>query len=292
MRKRCGLLSVVIVLMLLAPVFCGAWLIGDFEIPARKVKPRPRPVVRTPATSSSVSSSSTSTSRAGQTWRDLVTGMEFVWVPGGCFQMGSNSGGSDEKPVHKVCVDGYWMGKYEVTQGQWHKIMGNNPSYFQKGDNYPVEKVSWDDCRKFIKKLKARSGKDFRLPTEAEWEYACRSGGRDEKYSGGSDVDRVAWYSSNSGSSTHAVGGKAANGLGLYDMSGNVLEWCSDWYGKNYYKNSPRQNPQGSGSGSDRVLHGGSWDDFPWGVRSAYRFRLRPSNRYIVGFRLVSPGRR
>ena len=230
---------------------------------------------------------------AGAVWSEPSIGVEFVWVPGGCFEMGSNAGNSDEKPVHKVCVDGFWMGKYEVTQGQWQKIMGNNPARFKKGSNYPVEYVSWEDCRSFIGKLNGRNGKTFRLPTEAEWEYACRSGGRDEKYAGGNDLGRVAWYRSNSGSSTHTVCGKAANGLGLYDMTGNVWEWCLDWYGKNYYSSSPTDNPQGPSSGSLRVNRGGSWDYYPWGLRSAYRSRYVSSSRYIsLGFRLVSPGRR
>ena len=233
----------------------------------------------------------------GDTFIDSVTGIEFVWVPDGSFEMGSSSGEtgrySDEGPVHKVELDGFWIGKYEVTQGQWRKFMGNNPSRFKKGDNYPVEQVSWDDCQSFVRKLKAQSGKDFRLPTEAEWEYAARSGGRDERYSGGNDIDRVAWYSSNSGGSTHAVGGKAVNGLGLYDMSGNVWEWCSDWYDKNYYNKSPEQNPQGPGSGSDRVSRGGSWSNDPRRVRTAFRSRRGPSCRSsFLGFRLVSPGRR
>ncbi len=233
-------------------------------------------------------SSLTKNPRAGDTWREPVTGMEFVYVKGSCFQMGSNDGDDDEKPVHRVCIDGFWIGKYEVTQGQWQKIMGSNPSRFKKGSNYPVEQVSWNDCQDFIKKLNRKSGKTFRLPTEAEWEYACRSGGREDKYSGGSDVDRVAWYSGNSGGFTHAVGGKAGNGLGIYDMSGNVWEWCSDWYDENYYGNSPTQNPQGPGSGSLRVYRGGSWHIRPARVRAAFRDGLGAAFRYdYLGFRLA-----
>ena len=137
--------------------------------------------------------------------------MEFVWVPGGCYRMGSNSGEDDEQPVHEVCVDGFWLGKYEVTQAEWQRVMGNNPSHF-KGDRNPVEIVSWDDAQEFIKRLNAKGNGTFRLPTEAEWEYAARSGGKDEKYAGGNDVDRVAWYKSNSGGKTHPVGTKAPNG--------------------------------------------------------------------------------
>ena len=203
--------------------------------------------------------------------------------------MGSNDGLDDEKPVHKVCVDGFWMGKYEVTQGQWQKIMSNNPSNFKKGDDYPVEKVSWNDCQEFIQKLNAKSTHKFRLPTEAEWEYACRSGGRDEKYSGGNNVDRVAWHENNSDFHTHPVGGKIANGLGIYDMSGNVWEWCVDWYSENYYVNSPENNPRGPNSGAFRVFRGGSWINASKSMRSTYRYRDEPDFHYSnLGFRLVS----
>jgi formylglycine-generating enzyme required for sulfatase activity len=226
------------------------------------------------------------------TYTEPVTGMEFVFVPGGCFQMGDTfgDGDSDEKPVHEVCVDGFYMGKYEVTQGQWRKVMGNNPSYFKNGDNYPVETVSWNDAQEFISKLNAGGGKEFRLSTEAEWEYAARSGGKKEKYAGGNDVDAVAWYGKNSGSKTQPVGSKAANGLGIYDMSGNVWEWCRDWYDGSYYKNSPRQKPQGPSNGADRVGRGGCWDYDPGIVRAAHRAGSEPASRYyILGFRLVLP---
>ncbi|MEZ4599559.1 MAG: SUMF1/EgtB/PvdO family nonheme iron enzyme [Syntrophotaleaceae bacterium] len=228
------------------------------------------------------------TPRKGQTWTEPVTGMEFVWVPGGCFQMGSTDGDSDEKPVHEVCLDGFWMGKTEVTQGQWGKIMGSNPSRFKNGDNYPVEQVSWNDARDYIRKLGSRSGKTFRLPTEAEWEYAARSGGKAEKYAGGSNLDAVAWYDDNSGGKTHPVAQKRSNGLGLYDMSGNVWEWCHDWFDSSYYRNSPRNNPQGPTSGSDRVYRGGGWRSIAWYCRSAFRGRYEPGLRYGgLGFRLV-----
>ena len=273
--RGCLVGSMVVTLLLISkPITIQAGIIGGFELPTKKSKPKP-----------------TSVTRPGATFTEPVTGMEFVWVPGGCFQMGSNDGGSDEKPVHKVCVDGFWMGKYEVTQGQWRKLMGDNPSFFEKGDYYPVEQVSWNDCQKFIKKLNAKSKRRFRLPTEAEWEYACCSGGRDEKYSGGNDADRVAWYGGNSGGHTHPVGRKAANGLGFYDMTGNVWEWCFDWYDGNYYAQSPAKNPRGSESGSYRVNRGGGWYDSPWYVRSAFRRRYTPGDRYYgLGFRLVAQG--
>jgi len=229
----------------------------------------------------------------GREWKDPVTGMEFVWVPGGCYEMGCGSWTSDcdndEKPAHEVCLDGFWMGKYEVTQGQWKKIMGSNPSRFTKGDNYPVEKVSWNDAKEFITKLNARSSAgQYRLPTEAEWEYACRSGGKGEKYSGGGDVDRVAWYRSNSGNSTHSVGRKASNGLGIHDMSGNVWEWCEDVYDSNAYSKHGRKNPVVSSGGSYRVGRGGGWSSGPGDVRCAYRNRGAPGFRNGgVGFRLL-----
>jgi hypothetical protein len=147
--------------------------------------------------------------RAGDTWTDPVTGMVFVWVSGGCYQMGCGSWTSncsgDESPVHEVCVDGFWMGQTEVTQGQWQRVMGDNPSYFKKGDQYPVECVSWEDAKEYILKLNSKGIAKFRLPSEAEWEYAARSGGKAEKYSGGGDLDSVAWYDGNSGKSTHPV---------------------------------------------------------------------------------------
>ncbi|MDO9289258.1 MAG: SUMF1/EgtB/PvdO family nonheme iron enzyme [Thermodesulfovibrionales bacterium] len=219
------------------------------------------------------------------------SGIEMVFVRGGCYQMGDTfgDGSSDEKPVHKVCVDDFYIGKYEVTQGQWKAIMGNNPSSFSSCvDNCPVENVSWNDIQDFINKLNQKTGKNYRLPAEAEWEYAARSGGKSEKYSGNNDIDSVAWYTSNSGSKTHPVGQKAANGLGIYDMSGNVLEWVSDWHGDKYYSKSPKNNPKGPNSGSLRVLRGGSWGYSVRSARTANRDWSYPGSRLRdVGFRVA-----
>ncbi len=264
-------------------------LMGDFyfargtQPPADQSQPaasvQPQPVVTTPLAPA-----------MGDTYTDPVTGMEFVWVKGGCYQMGSRSGSSDEKPVHKVCVDGFWMAKYEVTQGQWRTIMGNNPSYFKAcGDECPVEEVSWNRAKQFIKKVNSRGNVKFRLPTEAEWEYAARSRGKNEKYAGGNDVDRVAWYYSNSNSRTHEVGTKAPNGIGLYDMSGNVWEWCEDVYDENAYSKHITNNPLVKSGGIYRVIRGGSWSYYPADVRSAFRYRFTPNDTNdILGFRLCS----
>jgi formylglycine-generating enzyme required for sulfatase activity len=226
----------------------------------------------------------------GQTWREPVTGMEFVWVPKGCFQMGCNEPhgalSDDQMPVHEVCVSGFWLGKYEVTQGQWQKVMGSNPSSFKKGDNFPVEKVSWDDAKAFIAKLNGMGSARFKLPTEAEWEYACRSGGRAEKYAGGDDLARVAWHSRNSGDSTHKVGTKAPNGLGLYDMSGNVGEWVEDVYGT--YPSRSQNNPVVTGGGSHRVSRGGSWYNPAVSARCSHRGLSSSDLRFkSEGFRLA-----
>lgn len=232
--------------------------------------------------------------RGNEGFTDLTTGMEFVLVKGGCFSMGSNDGGSDERPVHEVCVDDFYLGKFEVTQGQWQKVTGSNPSSFKKDDDYPVESVSWDDTQLYLRQLNQKSSsKSFRLPTEAEWEYAARSGGQQEKYAGGDNVDAVAWYDKNSGRSTHPVGQKQANGLGLYDVSGNVWEWTGDKYDSDYYGQSPKQNPTGTSvSFFGRVYRGGSWNNEPGGVRSAVRSHDAPTTRYAtLGFRLAFPAR-
>ncbi|MCI5145050.1 MAG: formylglycine-generating enzyme family protein [Candidatus Electrothrix sp. AR3] len=226
--------------------------------------------------------------KQGDTITDPTTGMKLVYIPKGCFQMGSPANEKDrhdrEGPVHEVCVDGFWMGKYEVTQGQWQKVMGDNPSY-NKGNDYPVEQVSWDDTQKFFTQLNQKSAKEYRLPTEAEWEYACRANGKG-KYCGGDNLDALAWYWDNSGKNTHIVGGKQVNNFGLYDMSGNVWEWCADWYGD--YTASRQDNPQGLTAGTYRVVRGGSWTDRAGYCRSAFRGRNEPDGRLVdTGFRCV-----
>ena len=216
----------------------------------------------------------------------------MVRVEAGTFTMGATpemkDPWDDEKPVHQVTLtNDYYIGKYEVTQALWQAVMGNNPSGF-KGDNLPVENVSWDDCQEFINKLNRITGKTFRLPTEAEWEYATRGGkkSRGYQYSGSNNISDVAWYDSNSGNKTHAVGSKQANELGIYDMSGNVWEWCHDWDGS--YSSSSQVNPTGANSGSRRVDRGGSWINDAGCCRSSCRGSYTPVNRLdILGLRLV-----
>ena len=193
----------------------------------------------------------------------------------------------DEKPTHQVTLSSYYIGETEVTQALWTAVMGDNPSWF-KGDNLPVEQVSWEDCQTFIGKLNGLTGKRFRLPTEAEWEYAARGGNRSNhtQYSGGSMIDDVAWYGGNSGNKTHSVKTKKPNELGLYDISGNVWEWCQDWYG--YYGSNAQTNPTGPGSGSNRVIRGGSWLNFVRDCRSSFRGNRSPGGHNVnLGFRLA-----
>ena len=192
---------------------------------------------------------------------------EMVYVQGGTFRMGATAeqgiDASRDEKVHSVTLSDFHIGKYEVTQGLWKEVMGENPSYNKAGDNYPVERVSWEDCQRFIERLNNRIGLKFRLPTEAEWEYAARGGrkSRGYKYSGTTyDLESVAWYNGNSGNETHPVGQKQANELGLYDMSGNVWEWCRDWYGYGSYGSSAQTDPTGPQSGAFRVLRGGSYN--------------------------------
>ena len=241
----------------------------------------------------------------------------LIPVEGGTFMMGATSeqgseADSDEKPAHRVTVGNFFIGETEVTQGLWYDVMGTNPSDFQGSNSafssrwreLPVENVSWDDCQKFINRLNNRRNEmdlgdyphwKFRLPTEAEWEYAARGGSKSRgyKYSGSNNINDVAWYDGNSnmsqgGTQTHPVGTKQANELGIYDMSGNVWEWCQDWYSSSYYGNSPNSNPCNTQSASYRVLRGGSWFNYAQNCRVAFRYDGFPDFRYFnYGLRLV-----
>lgn len=226
-------------------------------------------------------------SHTKQVLQRLIDNM--VKVEGGTLSMGSTEGERDERPVHQVRLSDFCIGKYEVTQEEWKAVMGANPS-ISNGENKPVEMVSWNDCQEFIKKLNDLTGMQFRLPTEAEWEYAARGGNKSQgyKYSGSNAIGDVAWYEDNSNRDTHPVGTKAPNELGIYDMSGNVWEWCSDWYSHGYYSSSPVNNPTGPTTGSYRVDRGGSWLDDADYCRIANRISGNPGGCYNdLGFRLA-----
>lgn len=224
-----------------------------------------------------------------QTITEPLTEMEFVWVPPGCFQMGSdNVHDSDEKPIHEVCLSkGFWLGKVEVTQGQWQTIMGSNPAEFDKGDNYPVEMISWEDANAFIKKLNAHGANKFDFPTEAQWEYACKSAGLNEVYCGSDYLENVGWYANNAATGTMPVATKQPNRLGLYDMSGNVAEWVRDWYWK--YPSGKVRDPIGLGAaGQFRVYRGGSWTSKRWFCRTTFRFNdFATRHNSNIGMRLL-----
>ena len=223
------------------------------------------------------------------TLKITVEGVSFkmIKVEGGTFQMGSENGHEDEQPIHSVTLSDYYIGETEVTQEVWQAVMDSNPSY-SKGDNLPVETVSWNDCQEFISKLNQKTGRRFALPTEAQWEFAARGGNKSQgyEYSGSNNIDDVAWYKDNSSSQTHPVGTKMANELGLYDMTGNVWEWCSDWYGS--YSSSSQTDPTGPETGSGRVNRGGFWGGYASYCRSTVRYCNGPgSPGGNLGLRLV-----
>ncbi|MDP4206328.1 MAG: formylglycine-generating enzyme family protein [Bacteroidota bacterium] len=225
-----------------------------------------------------------------KTFTETVNSVNFdmVAIEGGTFMMGSNEGDNDEKPVHSVTVSDFYMGKTEVAQSLWKAVMGNDPSAF-KGDDLPVESVSWNDVLEFIRKLNQLTGKDYRLPTEAEWEYAAGGGARrsdKESSDTESNLKDFAWYGANSDNMTHPIGTKNPNVLGLHDIFGNVWEWCNDWYGD--YDSSTQINPLGPASGSFRVCRGGGWYYNEQYCRASFRFSRIPDFRGTgLGFRLV-----
>jgi formylglycine-generating enzyme required for sulfatase activity len=220
-----------------------------------------------------------------------VTGIELVRVPGGKFMMGDTFGGGleNETPVHEVELSPFYIARYPVTQTQWLRLMPVNPSTF-KGDNHPVEQVSWFDVLDFLKQYAdlTPDSPPFRLPTEAEWEYAARSGGREEIYAGGDQAESLGWFGENSDGRTRPVGLKQPNGLGICDMSGNVWEWCQDVFDEKAYPGHVRLNPLAAGSGPDRVIRGGSFNLDEWSLRCTRRFGFPADcSGPGLGFRLV-----
>jgi len=214
----------------------------------------------------------------------------LVYIQGSNFQMGDRKGESIESRVHSVSIKSFYIGKFEVTQKQWKQITGSNPSSFPQCEECPVERISYDDAKMFLNLLSEKTGKKYRLPTEAEWEFAARGGVKSMGYifAGGDKIDKIAWNDNNAKKTTHSVGTKQPNELGLYDMSGNVFEWCTDWFAEKYYKTSPVDNPSGPSSGDTRVIRGGSWKYKPGDLKATHRKFIRPGSRYNdVGFRVV-----
>ena len=225
---------------------------------------------------------------------------KMIKVDGGTFIMGAteeqeDDASDDERPAHEVTLSDYYIGQTQVTQALWKAVMSSNPSNF-KGGNLPVEKVSWMDCQSFIEELNRLlsnelGGKRFALSTEAQWEFAARGGNKSKgyKYAGSNKIGDVAWYEDNSGGLTHPVAQKKPNELGIYDMSGNVWEWCQDWYDEGYYCTSPENNPQGPADGEERVYRGGSWFNIAEGSRVSFRNKNTPgydSSSCCIGLRL------
>jgi formylglycine-generating enzyme required for sulfatase activity len=264
-------------------------------------KPKPTP---TPKKSTPPARTNRTSSRPLPRTRTNQAGIEFVLIPPGSFMMGSTNGNADEKPVHQVTISqAFYTGKYEVTQAQWQSVMGTTihqqhdkvaVSYIivGEGDDYPMYFVSWEEAMSFMRRLnESNDGYLYRLPTEAEWEYACRAGTKGDYYA--DDVNDIGWSLENSGNKTHAVGGKQPNAFGLYDMSGNVSEWCGDVYHDNYY-GAPTNGSAwvNGGESQKRVLRGGGWFDRAVYLRSAARFRDSSDYReYGIGFRVVAVAR-
>lgn len=222
-------------------------------------------------------------------WHHAQTGLSFAFVPSGCFKMGSNTAATNEEPEHSVCLAPFWMGVHEITQGLWKKQMGTIPEQSKEGERLPVENVSWSDVQNFIERLNRSGSARFRLPSEAEWEFACRNAGRELYFCGSGTVDTLAWHKNNSDNHAHPVGERQANDLGLHDMSGNVWEWVADWYDADYYSVSPTRDPKGPETGTTKVFRGGAWMSDPKFLRSTLRYDLAPHRGYhLLGVRLVA----
>ncbi|ABK45706.1 protein of unknown function DUF323 [Magnetococcus marinus MC-1] len=277
--SRLGVLRAVCVAVGLLPALAHAFLVNQWE------------------------TIDTSTKRAqaaqdvqpGRAWIEPLTGMDMVWVEGRCFKLGSppkmEGRDGDEGPVREVCLSGYWLARTEMTQGQWRRVMRNNPSKNRKGDDYPVEQVAWDDVEMYLGRLNSfYTGRvRFRLPTEAEWEFACRNGGQQVRYATGNSAEQGSWFQRNSGGVSQKVATQRANRLGLFDMSGNVWEWTQDAYDSHAYKQIEPQNPLRLGAHPFRVIRGGAFDSKPAALRCSNRgfehFSLQAAN---IGLRLAA----
>ncbi len=238
------------------------------------------------------------TARAGEPapgtmWTEPATGIAFVWVPGGSFEMGCGPGTAqcpaDELPAHPARVGGFWLSRTEITQGQWRRLLATNPSSFKKGDAYPVDQVHWEDATAFLAKLNATGHGTFRLPSETEWEYACRAGHPADSYCGGGDPKAVAWYINNTirSRSSMPVAGKAANAFGLFDMSGNLWEWTADCWSESYAGAPADGRVRTDAACLSHVLRGGSWGNYPADLRASARRNDTDVKCPFIGLRLV-----
>ncbi|MEO5333504.1 MAG: formylglycine-generating enzyme family protein [Magnetococcus sp. YQC-5] len=223
-----------------------------------------------------------------KSWRDPASGIALNFVAEGCFTMGDDHGKADAQPAHKVCLDGFWIGTHEVTQGQWQEVMGKLPPQSSYGEELPVENLSWNDVQPFIATLNRVSKGRFRLPTEAEWEFACRNRGANPRFCDNkADPTGFAWFGGVD-HGVHPVGRLAPNALGLYDMNGNVWEWVSDWYAEDYYQHSPEKNPTGPEKGAGKVFRGGAWLSPVSFLGAAVRSHLWPDRKYtLLGVRVA-----
>ncbi len=266
-----------------AALLSGVALTAALLSPAEAIEGRETPPS---AVAIRQASASLPAGQPGAVWREPVTGIELVWIPAGRFRMGSDEEMDDEGPSHSVRLRGFWMGRTEVTQGQWKAVLGQVPARFSRSAHHPVETVDWEDVQGFIRALSARSGIGFRLPTEAEWEYACRAGREGPDWG---PLFDIAWFDQNSRGSTHPVGRKKPNAWGLYDTQGNVWEWCQDWYGR--YDGRPQVDPAGPASGAARVIRGGCWSVPFYFLRPVSRGSALPSDRGdYLGLRLAVSG--
>jgi formylglycine-generating enzyme required for sulfatase activity len=226
---------------------------------------------------------------AGTVWTEPTTGIAFVWIPAGGFEMGCQAAScpESEKPPHRRTIAGFWLARTETTQGQWHKVMEADPSKVKKGDDYPVDQVTWEDAHAFIAALNGLGHGNFRLPTEAEWEYACRGGNSGDTYCGGSNPDVVGWFINNAKLSSHPVGQKAANAFGLFDMSGNLNEWVDDCWNETHAGAPADGRARTDGECLSRVLRGGGWGNYPAQLRATSRRGDSDVKCPYIGLRVV-----
>lgn len=246
----------------------------------------PQPVIPSTVTPSTVTQADISKSRL---WTDPETGITLASISGGCFIMGNDQGEKNEKPAHEVCVDDFWMGIHEITQKQWRQVMGSLPEQTITSDSLPVGNVSWLDIERFVRAINKRSAVLFRLPTEAQWEYACTDGGQSKPFCGDGAVQELGWVEENAKNQPHPPGERTPNRFGLYDMTGNLWEWVADWYDRDYYRYAPKQNPDGPTMGSSRTFRGGGWLSKGEFARATLRQDMDPNRSYpLLGFRLAA----